>query len=91
MADVEAALHDGTLNGKTHSEPDIIEMKQSGVFRKRYSKYIENSTFSPGVIRHKVGTWADKYLGKVLSSNVVCTLPSSFNERSLGCTLTCLV
>ena len=40
---VELALRDGLLGGKTHSPEEIAQLHTSGVFMRRYRKYIESS------------------------------------------------
>ena len=62
---VKRALRDGSLNGKKHSEGDIAELQRSGVFKKRYSKYIESATFSAPTIYEKVVVWAQEYPLKI--------------------------
>ena len=37
---VDRALRNGTLNGKEHEPEDIQELKDSGVYMRRYRKFI---------------------------------------------------
>ena len=58
---VERALADGTLNGKVHTPEEIQELHSSGVFMRRYKKYIKRATLSVPTINSKLNTWYTKW------------------------------
>ena len=58
---VERALADGTLNGKVHTPEEVHELHSSGVFMRRYKKYIKRATLSVPTINSKLNTWYTKW------------------------------
>jgi len=54
IARVKRAMRDGSLNGKQHTPAEIDAMRESGLFMKRYRKYIATVTYSPLVIEEKI-------------------------------------
>jgi hypothetical protein len=63
--DVVTALVDGTLNGKRHSTDEIEELIRSGVFKTRYSCYIDHWTHSDDTILRLLNDWAADYPKRV--------------------------
>ena len=51
------ALRQGTLGGKEHTDREIINMKNTKVFRKRYGKYLRKEIRPPNVMREKLEEW----------------------------------
>ena len=57
---VELELRAGNLGGKTHGDDEIRELHESGLFMKRYRRFIESKTFSPAVLERGLDEWYDE-------------------------------
>jgi hypothetical protein len=55
------ALKNGTLNGKAHSEEDILDLQKTKKFRERYSKYLRKKIRHAETIRINLHQWFCKY------------------------------
>jgi len=55
------ALKDGTLNGKTHSEEEIADLKATRLFRQRYGKYLRKEIRPPHIMRTMLDQWFVRY------------------------------
>lgn len=61
---VELELRAGNLGGREsggYDTDEIASMHESGLFMRRYRKYIESKTFSPQVIEHNLNAWYDEF------------------------------
>ena len=64
---LDRALRDGTLNNKTHTDCEIQELKDSGVYAKRYNAYFDRDMYHVEDIEEGIKEWAQEYLEKVCS------------------------
>ncbi|CAB9503917.1 unknown protein [Seminavis robusta] len=57
------ALRNGSLSatGRKYSNNDIAHMKSTGVFRRRYGKYLRKQMKSPETIRERLDDWFVRY------------------------------
>ena len=62
---VDRALANGTLNDKKHTPEEIADLKCSGVWHDRYSKYLNNDTYMPDDIQDGAKEWAKEYFEQV--------------------------
>jgi len=68
MAAVDKALKNGSLNGKEHSKEEIAELKRSGVYKERYSQFIQMPMWDSEVCLDAfVGAWKEKFANEVCS------------------------
>ena len=58
--DVCAALANGSMNGKEHSPSEIEELKESGLFKKRYRNFLRTKTFTAKKVKEGMQEWLDK-------------------------------
>ena len=55
------ALKDGLMNNKNHSDDDITQLQQSGLFKKRYSCFLQKVIYPAETIVAKLDIWFCEY------------------------------
>ena len=65
MAEVDEALKDGSLNGKKHTQAEIGELKDSGLYYDRYAEYCRKSVRGKAALEQRAAAWKRDHVDKV--------------------------